>query len=539
MPILQSTIVKESETYRANRAAHLALIDEFRALEAKVRETSNRAEKKFRSRGQLPPRERLSLVLDRDMPYLELSTLCGLGMNEDDGTENVYGGGSIAGIGFISGVRCVLTANDAGIKGGASHPMGVEKALRIQSIALQNKLPYVSLVESAGANLFLQAEMFVKGGGTFANMSRMSAAGIPVISIVHGSSTAGGAYQTGLADYIVLVRKRSKVFLAGPPLLKAATGEVAHEEALGGAEMHAVTTGVGEYLAEDDADALRIGRDILAKLSWNDNLPSCAPRNYKPPRYDTEEVLGIVPTDYRRPYEVREIIARIVDDSDFLDFKPLYGAATICGHAIIEGQPVGILANNGPIDSNGSTKAAQFIQLCCQSGTPLVFLQNTTGYMVGVEAEQSGIVKHGSKMIQAVTNATVPKITLQIGGSFGAGHYGMCGRAFGPRFVFSWPNNRISVMGGEQAARVLTIVAEEGARVRGEIPDRAKLDAISERVVKSYDGESTALFATARLWDDGLIDPRDTRRVLSFCLATAMEGERRVLHPNTFGVARM
>src|SRR5436305_14019862 len=311
MPALASAIVKESEAYRGNRAAHLPLTEESRALEAKVRETSNRAEKKFRSRGQLLPRERVSLVLDRDMPYLEISTLCGLGMNEDDGTDNVYGGGSVAGIGFISGLRCVGTAHDSGIKGGASHPMGVEKALRVQQIALQNKLPYVSLVESAGANLFLQAEMFVKGGGTFANMSRMSAAGIPVISIVHGSSNAGGPYQSGIADYIVLVRKRSKVFLAGPPLLKAATGEIAHEEALGGAEMHAVTTGLGEYLAEDDADALRIGRDIVAKLSWNDNLPPRPSRRFKSPRYDAEELLGIVPTDYRKPDEVREIIPRI------------------------------------------------------------------------------------------------------------------------------------------------------------------------------------------------------------------------------------
>ena len=306
--------------------------------------------------------------------------------------------------------------------------------------------------------------MFVRGGATFANMARLSAAGIPVISIVHGSSTAGGAYQTGLADYVVMVRGRSKVFLAGPPLLRAATGEVAGDEALGGAELHCAVTGLGEYLAEDDADALRIGREILARIGWGQPTPR--PRA-PAPLYDPEELLGIVPVDYRKPYEVREVIARLVDGSEFLDFKPLYGAATVCGHAAIEGRPVGLLGNNGPIDSAGSSKAGQFIQLCSQAGLPIVFLQNTTGYLVGVDAETSGIVKHGSKMIQAVTNAAVPKLTLQIGGSFGAGHYGMCGRAFGPRFLFSWPNARVAVMGGEQAAKVMAIVAEEGARGRG------------------------------------------------------------------------
>ncbi|SDR48052.1 geranyl-CoA carboxylase beta subunit [Rhizobiales bacterium GAS113] len=539
MPAIKSAIIIDSDAFRANREAHLKLIDEFRALEAKVRESSARAERKFRERGQLLPRERVNLVLDRGQPFLELSTLCGLGMHEDDGADNVYGGGSIAGIGFISGTRCMLTASDSGIKGGAAHPMGVEKSIRAQEIALKNKLPLVQLVESAGANLLLQAEMFVRGGATFANMARLSAAGIPVMSVVHGPSTAGGAYQTGLADYVVMVRGRSKVFLAGPPLLRAATGEIADDETLGGAEMHATVTGLGEYLAEDDADALRIAREIFAKLRWNDRLPRRDEPSFALPLYDAEELLGIVPTDYRKPYDVREVIARIVDGSDFLDFKPLYGPQTVCGHAAVEGQPVGLIANNGPIDSAGATKAAQFIQLCCQSGTPIVFLQNTTGYMVGVEAEASGIIKHGSKMIQAVTNASVPKITIQIGGSFGAGHYGMCGRAFGPRFLFSWPNNRISVMGGEQAARVLAIVAEDGARARGLEPDHARLEAQGRKIISAYGRESTALFATARLWDDGLIDPRDTRRVLSLCLATCREGDARTLYPISFGVARM
>ncbi len=535
MPAIASNVIVDSEAFRANRAAHIELIANVRALEAKVRAASARAEDKFRARGQLPPRERLNLLLDRDSAFLELSSLCGLGMHEDDGVDNVYGGGNIAGIGFVCGVRCLIAASDSGIKGGAAHPMGVEKAIRAQEIALKEKLPYVQLVESAGANLMLQAEMFVRGGATFANMARLSAAGVPVISIVHGSSTAGGAYQTGLADYVVMVRGRSKVFLAGPPLLKAATGEIAVDEALGGAELHCATTGLGEYLAEDDADALRIGREILARIGWT---PAAARPSAAPPLYDPEELLGIVPVDYRKPYDAREVVARLVDGSEFLDFKPSFGAETLCGHAAIEGRPVGLIGNNGPIDSAGAAKAAQFIQLCCQTGVPLVFLQNTTGYLVGVAAETSGIVKHGSKMIQAVTNADVPKLTLQIGGSFGAGHYGMCGRAFGPRFVFSWPNARVAVMGGEQAAKVMAIVAEDSARARGASVDAEKMSAQSAKIIASYDKQSTALYATARLWDDGLIDPRDSRATLGFCLATCAEASERALRPNAFGVAR-
>ena len=535
MPAIASNVIVESDAFRANRSAHLELIAQVRVLEGKVRAASARADEKFRARGQWPPRERVNLLLDRDSAFLELSSLCGLGMHEDDGVENVYGGGLIVGIGSVSGVRCMIAANDSGIKSGAAHPIGVEKAIRAQEIALREKLPYVQLVESAGANLLLQAEMFVRGGATFANMARLSAAGVPVISIVHGSSTAGGAYQTGLADYVVLVRGRSKVFLAGPPLLKAATGEVAGDEALGGAELHSATTGLGEYLAEDDADALRIGREILSRVGWG----ASARRAPAPaPLYDPEELLGIVPVDYRKPYDVREVIARLVDGSEYLDFKPAYGAETVCGHASIEGRSIGLIGNNGPIDSAGASKAAQFIQLCCQTGLPIVFLQNTTGYLVGVAAESSGIVKHGSKMIQAVTNASVPKLTLQIGGSFGAGHYGMCGRSFGPRFLFSWPNARVAVMGGEQAAKVMAIVAEDSAAARGLPFDAERTKAQGAKIVATYDKQSTALFATARLWDDGLIDPRDSRAILAFCLETSAEAEARTLRPNTFGVAR-
>jgi geranyl-CoA carboxylase beta subunit len=535
MPPILSGVDPGSPEGCANRAAHLALIERIRLLEARVAATSARAETRFKARGQLLPRERVGLLLDAEAPFLELSPLCGLGLHEDDGEDEVYGGGCIAGIGFVSGARCVVLASDSGIKGGAVHPLGVDKQLRAQEIALQNRLPLIQLVESAGANLLLQSEMFVRGGGIFAGLARLSAAGVPVISVVHGSSTAGGAYQTGLADYVVMVRGRSKVFLAGPPLLRAATGEIADDEALGGAELHCVTTGLGEYLAEDDRDALRIAREIVAAIGW---AAAPASRAGPEPLHDAETLLAAVPPDHRRPYDVREVLACLVDGSDVLDFKPLYGPNTVCAHASVAGHRVGILGNNGPIDAAGATKAAQFIQLCCQAGLPLVFLQNTTGFMVGTEAEASGIVKHGSKMIQAVTNATVPKITIQIGGSFGAGHYGMCGRAFGPRFIFAWPNSRTAVMGGEQAARVMTIVGEEAARARGREPDAARLATQGAAVSAAYDRESTALFATARLWDDGLIDPRDTRRVLAFCLDTCREAESRRLNPNTFGVAR-
>ncbi len=538
MPVFQSAIDTRSEAFAANRAAHLKLIEEFRSLERMIVETSARSRAKFEKRGQLLPRDRIALVVDRGAPFLELSTLCGFRLHDDDGGQNISGGGSIAGIGFIAGARCMVTASDSGIKGGAATPMGVSKALRAQEIALKQKLPFVQLIESAGANLFRQSEMFVPGGQTFANLARLSAAGLPVIAIVHGSSTAGGAYQTGLSDYVVVVRGRSKIFLAGPPLLKAATGEVASDEALGGAEMHYHVSGTAEYMAENDADGLRIAREIVERLDWNRDGASTR-KTFREPLYDGEEILGVTPADYRTPYDVRENIARIVDGSDMLGFKDGYGAATVCVQAAIAGHAIGIVSNNGPIDADGAAKAAQFIQLQCQAGTPVIFLQNTTGFLVGTDAEQRGIVKHGSKMIQAVTNMTVPKITLHIGASFGAGNYGMCGRAFDPAFIFAWPNNRIAVMGGEQAAKTMRIVGEEGARARGEEPNAAYFDAMAKTITDKYDEESRALFATARLWDDGLIDPRDSRKALAFCLDTVAEAQARRLRPNVFGVARM
>ena len=539
MPILDSAIDPESDAFKANRADMLRLVDEFRALEAKVRETSNAKRERFRSRGQLLPRERVALLLDRGSPFLELSTLAGLGMHDDDGRENVLGGGIITGIGYVSGTRVLISASDSAIKGGTVAPMGLKKKLRTQEIALRCKLPSVFLVESGGANLLYQAEIFVEGGRTFANQARLSAAGIPQICVVHGSSTAGGAYAPGLSDHVVMVRGRAKVFLAGPPLLRAATGEIAEDEALGGAEMHATMSGVADHIAEDDADGIRLAREILGKLAWNDALPARARPSFREPRFDPDELAGVVPVDYRKPVEVREILARIVDDSNFLDFKRPYGASTVCGQAMIAGEAAGFIGNNGPIDADGAAKAAQFIQLCCQAGMPIVYLQNTTGYMVGTEAEQRGIVKHGSKMIQAVANASVPQITLHIGASFGAGNYGMCGRAFDPHFIFAWPNNRVAVMGGEQAAKVMAIVTEEKLRRDGVEAEKAMLDAMQAKITARVDKESTGLFATARLWDDGLIDPRDSRKLLAYCLSICREAEMRAPRPSSFGVARM
>ena len=443
MPVIESKIDVRSDGYRKNREEMIALIEEFRALEDRVRANSERSRKKFEGRGQLLPRDRLARLLDPGAPFLTISTLAGLNMHDDDGAENAAGGGGITGVGFVSGVRCLVSATDSGIKGGAISPMGLKKGLRAQEIAFENKLPCVTLAESAGANLLYQDELFIDGGRTFANQARMSAAGIPQITVVHGSSTAGGAYLPGLSDYVVVVRQKSKIFLAGPPLLLAATGEVASDEELGGADMHASVAGTAEYIAEDDAHAISIARDLVRLLGWNDDLAEEKPRAFLPPRYDIEDLCGAVPIDYKKPYDCREVIARIVDGSELLDFKPDYGLSTICGHATIEGMACGILGNNGPIDPDGATKAGQFMQLCAQSGTPLVFLMNTTGYIVGKDAERNGMIKHGSKMIQAVANAPVPKITLVIGGSWGAGNYGMCGRGLSPTFIFSWPSAKV------------------------------------------------------------------------------------------------
>ncbi|HLA32191.1 MAG TPA: carboxyl transferase domain-containing protein [Pseudomonas sp.] len=539
MPIIQSQVDPQSASFQRERAQMLALIDSFRTLEDRVRNTSNSQEAKFRARKQLLPRERIALLLDRGSSWLEFSTLAGFRMHDDDGEKNVLGGGIICGIGVVSGIRCVVIASDSAIKGGTITPMGLRKSLRAEAIALENKLPVVRLVESGGANLMHVGEVFIDGGRGFANQARMSARGIPQVCVMHGHSTAGGAYLPGMSDYVIMVRGRAKAFLAGPPLLKAATGEIATDEELGGAEMHCSISGVAEYLAEDDADGIRIARDILARLPWNDRLPMRAVKTWKEPRYPVEQLAGVVPTDFRQPYDMRELLARLIDDSDFLEFKPLYGSSTVCGHGAIEGHPCGFIGNNGPIDPQGATKATQFIQLCCQSGTPIVYLQNTTGFMVGKDVEQVGMIKHGAKMIQAVANATVPQITVMTGASFGAGNYGMCGRAYDPRFMFAWPNARVAVMGGEQAATVMRIVTEEKFARTGKEPPAETMATMKSEILARFDLESHSLFATARLWDDGIIDPRDTRRALATTLAVCREAGLRPLNPNTFGVARM
>ena len=538
MPQIESTVSLSSPAFAVNREHMLALLDKVRQCEQRARDKSALSRERFEKRQQLLPRERLALLLDPGAPFLELSTLAGFGLDTPDPDKSVPGGGIIAGIGYVSGVRCMVMASDSGIDAGALQPKGLDKLLRAQELTLENKLPYVQLVESAGANLMTyRVEDFVRGGSTFRNLARMSAAGLPVVTVTHGSSTAGGAYQTGLSDYIILVRGRSRAFLAGPPSLKAATGEIATEEELGGAVMHTSISGLGDYLAEDDRDGLRIARDILAKLDWNRSVPVPAPRTFKPPRYDAEELLGIMPDDHKRPVDMKQVIARIADDSDFLEFSENYGSATVCGHIQIEGWSVGVITNNGPIDPAGAAKATHFIQACCQSRTPILYLNNTTGYMVGKAYEEAGIIKHGSKMIQAVTNATVPQITVYCGASFGAGNYGMCGRGFHPRFCFSWPNAKTAVMGGEQAAGTMRIVTEAGMRRKG-VVDEAKLDEMSQRIIQRFDSQMSVFTTSAMLLDDGGIDPRDTRAVLAQVLAVCREAEAREPQKMQFSVAR-
>ena len=393
MSHIDSTLSVNSDTFQANRSGMLALLDRVRTYEQRSVDKSAASRERFEKRKQLLPRERVALLLDPGTPFLELSTLAGLGLDVPDLDKSVPGGGVIAGIGMVSGIRCMVSASDAGINAGALQPMGLDKQLRVQELALENKLPYVQLVESAGANLMAyKVEEFVRGGTLFRNLARMSAAGLPVVTVTHGSSTAGGAYQTGLSDYIIMVRDRSRAFLAGPPLLMAATGEVATEEELGGAVMHTAISGLGDYLAEDDRDAIRLAREVLAQIDWNRDLPPEPLRSYQPPRYGAEELLGIMPMDPKRPVDMREVIARLADDSYFLPLGENYGSATVCGHIKIEGFPVGIITNNGPIDPAGATKATHFIQACCQSKTPIIYLNNTTGFMVGRAYEEAGII---------------------------------------------------------------------------------------------------------------------------------------------------
>jgi len=536
VPILNLQVDPDDAVFAANRERTLALVDRWRAIEARTRAASARAAPLFDKRGQLLPRERVARLLDPGVPFLELSTLAGWLQDHDDAERSVPGGGSIAGIGVVAGVRVLLVADDAGIDAGAMQPQGLEKMLRAQQIALENRLPFVHLVESAGANLLAyRVEQFVHGGALFCNLARLSAAGLPVIAVVHGSSTAGGAYMTGLADHVVMVRGRARAFLAGPPLLKAATGEVANDEALGGADMHAAVSGLAEYVAEDDAGALATTRELVAALGWQ---PPASWPDAAPPRHAADELLGLFGADMKKPVEMRHVVARLVDDSDFLEFKPAYGPATVCGYAAVAGFRIGLVTNNGPLDPAGSTKTTHFIQSCEQAGLPIVWLQNTTGFIIGTEAERAGMIKHGSKQIQALANATVPQITVQCGASFGAGNYGMCGRGFQPRFVFSWPTAKTAVMGAEQAAGTMEIVLREGAARKGEPVDEERVAALKARIVDTFERQSDAFYTSGRLLDDGIIDPRDTRRVVALALAVCDEAARRALRPMQFGVAR-
>ena len=538
MPVIQSAVSPASDAFRANSEVMEGLLDELRQIAARTeRGGSDDARQRHVERGKLLPRERLSQLLDKGAPFLEVGQFA---------AHDMYGGeiasaGIITGIGRIEGTECVIVVNDATVKGGTYYPLTVKKHLRAQEIAVQNNLPCIYLVDSGGANLPNQDEVFPDRdhfGRIFYNQANMSAAGIPQIACVMGSCTAGGAYVPAMSDETIMVKNQATIFLGGPPLVKAAIGEVVTAEELGGAEVHTRESGVADHYAVDDEHALAIVRRIVKSLNRTKRhgqalTPPAAPA------YDPAEIAGIVPADTRTPYDVREVIARVVDGSDFLEFKAGYAPDTLCGHASIEGHRVGILANNGPIMPTGSVKAAQFIQLCDQVCVPLVFLQNTTGYMVGSQAERDGAIKHGSKMIQAVANARVPKFTIVIGGSYGAGNYGMCGRGFSPRFIFSWPTAKTAVMGGEQAARVMEIVARGKAARDDAEPDEAALAKQTAMIKAGVEAQSDALFSTARLWDDGIIDPRDTRRVLGLCLTVAAEGERRQLRPNTFGVARM
>ena len=541
MAILTSEIATHSEDFANNCAAMQIAIDEFRAVETKVLEKAEQAKDKFRKRGKLLPRERLNLLLDAGSNFLELCSLAGLKMHDDkDGSG--AGGGIIAGIGYVAGARCMIQVNNSAIKGGTISPAGLDKTLRIQEIARANKLPIITLAESGGANLQYATDVFVPGAQAFANQARLSAAGIPQITVVHGNATAGGAYQPGLSDFIIAVRNKTKMFLAGPPLLKAATGEIATDEELGGAELHAYDAGTADYLAEDDADGVRIAREVMAGLPWNDQVAGCfekrAEKTYDEPLYSADELLGVVPCDSKKPYDVREVVARIADGSNFQDFKPDFDIQTVCGFIKIAGHAVGIIGNNGPITANGANKAAQFIQLCDQNQVSLLFLHNTTGFMVGTDSEKSGIIKHGSKMLQAVANARVPKISIVIGGSYGAGNYAMCGRGLDPRFIFAWPNSKTAVMGGAQAGKVLRIVTEEKQLKMGQEPDEKMLDQIEQMTAAKLEAGSTALFGTARIWDDGLIDPRDTRKLMIMLLDMCDEEKHRSLQGNSFGVSR-
>tara|TARA_R110001599_G_scaffold353884_2_gene602404 strand:+ start:94856 stop:96478 length:1623 start_codon:yes stop_codon:yes gene_type:complete len=540
MTVFNSKVNPNSEVFHKNRAEMLAHIEHLQALNARGAMISEKRKPRFEARNQLTPRERLARLLDPGMPFLAVGNIAGYLLDNSDPEKSIPGGTVIAGIGFISGVRCMVVVDDSGIQAGSLTTSGAYRILRAEEIALEQKLPFVHLVESAGGDLLnYTVEGFSNGGALFGNLAKLSKAGIPVISILHGSSTAGGAYMPGLSDYVIGVKSNGRAFLAGPPLLKAATGEIATEEELGGAEMHASVSGLVEYLAENDGQAVQMCRELLHRLQWNKDCATPTRRSYREPLYDTDELAGIIPCDYRNPYDMRELVARIVDGSDFMEFKPRYGAATVCIQADIFGLPCGIIGNNGPIDPQGATKAAQFLQLCDQANIPMLFLQNTTGYIVGTKSEHAGMIKHGSKMIQAVRNLEVPRITFMTGASFGAGNYGMCGRAYQPDFLYTFPNARTGVMGGEQAAKTMSMVARGKAAATGQATDENALAKQEAYLANIFDSQSDAFYTSGRLMDDGMIDPREARKTLGFLLETVWETRHRIVRPNSFGIARM
>ncbi len=540
MTVFQSKISAHTDTYIRNRADMLELVETLRAIEARAAALSEKRRPRFVERDQLTPRERLSHLLDPGMPFLEMFNLTNFLVEDPDRNTSIPGASTIIGIGFVSGVRCLVFVDDSGINAGAMTAGSWDKSLGALKIAAKMKLPFVHLVESAGANLMkYEVELWAHAGGMFNRLARLSAAGIPTFAVLHGPSTAGGAYQPGMSDYVIGVRKNGMAALAGAALTRAATGEVAEDADLGGAEMHASISGLVEYLADDDAHGIQMARDLLARLDWNVHCAAPPCRDFDEPVYDPDEIAGVVPVDYRKPYDVREVIVRIVDGSDFIEFKPRYGVSTVCIQSNIFGYACGIIGNNGPIDPNGATKAAQFMQLCDQANLPLVFLNNITGYMVGTEYEQAGMIKHGAKMIQAVSNVRVPKLSLYIGASFGAGNYGMCGYAYEPDFLFTWPNATTGVMGGEQAALTMEQVARMAAKRRGQDVDEERLAKQTAAITAHFDKQSDAFYTSGHGLDMGMIDPRDSRKVLGFALETCWEARNRTLYPNSFGVARM
>jgi 3-methylcrotonyl-CoA carboxylase beta subunit len=540
MSVLDTKLNARSSEFLANAAAMRGLVAD---LNLQIDKTAlgggDAARAKHTARGKLLPRDRVRMLLDPGTPFLELSPLAALGMYPDrDGTDSAPSAGLIAGIGRVSGVDCMIVCNDATVKGGTYYPLTVKKHLRAQEVAQQNLLPCIYLVDSGGANLPNQDEVFPDRdhfGRIFFNQANMSAEGIAQIAVVMGSCTAGGAYVPAMSDETIIVKNQGTIFLGGPPLVKAATGEVVSAEDLGGGDVHTRLSGVADHLAQNDLHALSLARSAVAHLNKKKPLTP-ALRAPAAPKFAADELYGVIPTDTRKPFDVREIIARIVDDSEMHEFKPRYGTTLVCGFAHIEGMPVGIIANNGILFSESALKGAHFIELCCQRKIPLVFLQNITGFMVGRKYENEGIARNGAKMVTAVATANVPKFTVIIGGSFGAGNYGMCGRAFSPRFLWMWPNARISVMGGEQAASVLATVRRDGIEGKGGAWSMEEEEAFKTPIRRQYEEQGHPYFATARLWDDGIIDPADTRRVLALGLSASLNAP---VPDVKFGVFRM